>query len=205
MRKLWLVFITYPWKVNCCWSQSPKPSVGEEDRIWLCKTSGSNFSPHSTWQRKTEIDEEECADINKSPCEEPEAVLVLLGRSCTWCTEGSFCVTQRWTYREGQTVNTNVMLDIQPKARVFVCLNSCSGQKKSENIHSRHVKELLGFLSSSRNSPLPFNFPCLLLVETLSDCILCQQFFTGEEILLSEDKLKFLSFLKRQKHQYRCT
>lgn len=39
------------------------------------------------------------------------------------------------------------MLDIQPKASGFASLNSCTGQRKDGNIHSRHVKELLGFFS----------------------------------------------------------
>lgn len=63
-------------------SQSLKPSGGEkEDRMWLSKAFGWNFSP--TWQQEIEIDVAESAAINNSPCGEPGAVLMMLGRSRT--------------------------------------------------------------------------------------------------------------------------
>lgn len=132
----------------------------------------------------------ESADINKLLCGEPEAVLVLLGRSCTKCCWGFILHDSEVDIQRGTlTLNTNVMLDIQPKASGFASLNSCAGQRKDGNIHSRHVKELLGFFSFPllpailfwELSPLPLKSQYLLLVELPSTWILCQQFSQGKK------------------------
>lgn len=109
----------------------PKPSRVKKDRIWLCKTPGSNFSPLHMWQRgrEIEIDGKESADINTLPCGEPEAALVLEGRSCTsWCWGFILHDSEVDIQRGICTLNTNVMLDIQPKASGFIALNSCTAK-----------------------------------------------------------------------------
>lgn len=96
---------------------------------------GHAFSPLHMWQRgrETEIDGKESADINKLPCGEPEAALVLEGRSCTSSCWGFILHDSEVDIQRGIcTLNTNVMLDIQPKASGFTALNSCTAKNSQQ-------------------------------------------------------------------------
>lgn len=198
-----------------CWSQSSKPSRVNKDRIWLCKTQGSNFSPLCMWQREREtaIDRGESSDINKLPCGEPEAVLVLEGKvvylvllrvHSAWLRGGH-------TERDTHTLNTNVMLDIQPKASGFASLNSCTGRRENGKF-AQHVEVFVDFF----HFPFSQQFFLVHFLHCHLSLNVCfgwapehlnpkPTVFTGEEILLSEDELKFLSSSKRQKYHYWCS
>lgn len=139
---------------------------------------GHAFSPLHMWQRgrETEIDGKESADINKLPCGEPEAALVLEGRSCTSSCWGFILHDSEVDIQRGIcTLNTNVMLDIQPKASGFTALNSCTVK------NSQQAWGGISWFFSFPVSLLPFRAQYLLLVELLSTWILSQQFSQGKK------------------------